>query len=215
MGNARDRQVALLVHIGHAAQAGAGHGRAVVAIFAGNDGFLVGLALDRPVVADHAQHGVVTFGARAGEKHMVHAGRRDIGNDLGQLQYRRVCGLEEQVVVRQFFHLLGGGIGQFIATVTDRHAPQAGHTVEDLVAFAVPQVNAVGFGDDPWAFLFQLLEVAERRQVVIIAQGLPFTGLRVVAGHTNLLDFSVKGAPFEGRARRIRRRRAGIPAPTN
>ena len=205
----------LLMHIGHAAQAGAGHGAAVVAILAADDGFFVRLAFDRPVVADHAQHGVVAFGAGTGEEHVVHAGRRDVGNGLGQLQHRRVSGLEEQVVVRQFFHLLGGGVSQFIATVTDRHAPQAGHAVEDLVAFAVPQINAVGFGNDARAFLFQLLEVAERRQVVITAQGLPFTGLRVVAGHTNLLDFSVKGAPFKGRARRIRRRRAGIPAPTN
>jgi hypothetical protein len=103
---------------------------------------------------------------------------------------RGVGGLEEQVVVRQFAHLFAGGIGQFVATVTDGHAPEAGHAVEDLVAFAVPQVNALRVGDDPRAFLFQLLEVAERGQVVIIAQGLPFTGLRIVAGHTNLLKKS-------------------------
>src|SRR5438046_37514 len=78
------------------------------------------------------------------------------------------------------------GIGQFIAAVTDGHAPEAGHAVEDLVAFAVPEVNAFGIGDDPRALLFQLFEVAEGGQVVIIAQDLPFTGLRVLAGHTNL-----------------------------
>ncbi|MOA08226.1 hypothetical protein D3C78_1279750 [compost metagenome] len=187
MHDARDRQVALFVHIGHAAQAGAGHGRTVVTVFTADDDLLVRLALDRPVMANHAQHGVVAFGTGTGEEHVVHAFWCDVGDGLGQFQHRRVSGLEEQVVVRQLTHLLAGGIGQLVATVTDGHAPQAGHAVEDLVAFAVPQVNALGVGDDARAFLFKLLEIAERRQVVIVAQNLPFTGLRVVAGHKALL----------------------------
>ncbi|MNL03763.1 hypothetical protein D3C87_1243110 [compost metagenome] len=187
MNDARDRQVALFVHVRHAAQARAGHGGTVIAVLAADDDFLVRLALDRPVVTNHTQHGVVAFGAGTGEEHVVHAFWRDVGDSLGQFQYRWVRGLEEQVVVRQFAHLFAGGIGQFIATITNRDTPQAGHAVEDLVAFAVPEVNALGVGDDPRAFLFQLLEVAERGQVVIVAQGLPFTGLRVVAGHVNLL----------------------------
>ncbi|MCY1366699.1 hypothetical protein D9M69_536040 [compost metagenome] len=130
---------------------------------------------------------------------MVHAFRRDVGDSLGQFQYRRMRSLEEQVVVRQFAHLFTGGIGQFIATITNCDTPQAGHAIEDLVAFAVPEVNALGVGDDPRAFLFQLFEIAERSQVVIIAQGLPFTGLRIVAGHTNLLKKSREGAARQRR----------------
>ncbi|MNO78075.1 hypothetical protein D3C76_692020 [compost metagenome] len=179
MNDARDRQVALFVHVRHTAQARAGHGGTVIAVLAADDDFLVRLALDRPIVTNHAQHGVVAFRAGTGEEHVVHAFWRDIGDGLGQLQYRRVGGLEEQVVVRQFAHLLAGGIGQFIATVTDGHAPQAGHAVEDLVAFAVPDINAVGLFDDAWAFFLQLLVVAEGRQVVVIAQGLPLEGLGV------------------------------------
>ncbi|MDK1395224.1 hypothetical protein QN071_06780 [Pseudomonas protegens] len=95
MDDTRDRQVALLVHVGHAAEAGTGHSGTVVAIDPADDGFLVRLALDRPVVADHAQHGVVAFGAGTGEEHVVHAFWRDIGDRLGQLQHRWVGSLEE------------------------------------------------------------------------------------------------------------------------
>ncbi|MCY1398226.1 hypothetical protein D9M71_132520 [compost metagenome] len=110
---------------------------------------------------------------------MVHAFGGQVGNHLGQFQHRWVRGHEEGVVERQFFHLLGRRLHQFIAAVTDSHAPQAGHAVEDLVAFAVPDINAVGLFDDAWAFFLQLLVVAEGRQVVVIAQGLPLEGLGV------------------------------------
>ena len=63
VGNARNRQIALFVHVGHAAQAGTGHGRTVVAVFAADDGLFIRLALDRPVMANHAQHGVVALRA--------------------------------------------------------------------------------------------------------------------------------------------------------
>jgi hypothetical protein len=159
---------------------GARHGRAVVAVDAADDDLLVRLALHRPVVADHAQHGVVAFGAGAGEEHVVHALRRHIGDCLGQLQRRRVGGLEEQVVVRQLLHLLAGDLGQLIATIADRHAPQAGHAIENLVAFAVPEVHALGRGDDARAFFGQLFDIAERGQVVVAAQRLPGLGLRIL-----------------------------------
>ncbi|MCY1178893.1 hypothetical protein D9M73_192670 [compost metagenome] len=95
-------------------------------------------------------------------------------------------GLEEQVVVRQFTHLRGSLFHQLFTTVADRHTPQTSHTVEDLVALAVPQVHAFSFGDDPRALLFQLFIVTERRQVMLTAKGLPLTGLRVVDAHVLL-----------------------------
>ncbi|MCY1401965.1 hypothetical protein D9M71_170950 [compost metagenome] len=110
---------------------------------------------------------------------MVHAFGGQVGNRLGQFQHRRVRGHEEGVVERQFLHLLGRCLHQLIAAVADGHAPQARHAVEDLVAFAVPDINAIGFFDDAWAFVLQLLVIAERRQVVVIAQGLPLEGFRV------------------------------------
>ncbi|MNH30673.1 hypothetical protein D3C79_909820 [compost metagenome] len=114
---------------------------------------------------------------------MVHALRGHIGDRLGQLQRGRVRGLEEQVVVRQLLHLLAGDIGQLIATIADRHAPQAGHAIENLVALAVPQVHALGRGDDARAFLGQLLDIAERGQVVVAAHRLPGKGLRILFTH--------------------------------
>jgi hypothetical protein len=84
--------------------------------------------------------------------------------------------MKEQVVVGQFAHLLAGGVGQFVTPITDGHTPQAGHAVENLVTFTVPQVHALGVSDDARANFFQLLEVAERRQVVIVAQVLAIRG---------------------------------------
>ncbi|MNN20982.1 hypothetical protein D3C81_1342880 [compost metagenome] len=177
------KQPALLMHAAHAAQARTGHGGAVVAVDAANNHLLVVLPLQRPVMADHAQHGVVAFRAGAGEEHMAHALRGDIGDRLGQLQRGRVGGLEEQVVVRQLLHLLAGDVGQLIAAIADRHAPQARHAVENLVAFAVPEVHALGRGDDARAFLGQLLDIAERGQVVVAAHRLPGKGLRILFTH--------------------------------
>ncbi|MCY1535422.1 hypothetical protein D9M68_708280 [compost metagenome] len=187
MHDAGNRQVALLVHAAHAAEAGAGHGGAVVAVDAADDHLLLRLALERPVVADQAQQGVVAFRAGAGEEHMVHAGRGDLGQRLGQLQHRRVGGLEEGVVERQLAHLPAGRLDQFLAAVADGDAPQAGHAIEDLLPLAVPQVHALGLGDDPRALLVHLLVVGERREMVLTAHGLPFAGFRVghCIGHNN------------------------------
>ena len=97
--DARDRQAALGVHALHAAQAGAGHGRAVIAVPAADDYLLLRLPLHRPVMAHHAHHRVVGLGARAGEEHMIHALRRQRGDLLRQLQRRRMGSLEKQVVI--------------------------------------------------------------------------------------------------------------------
>ncbi|MCY1445642.1 hypothetical protein D9M71_621690 [compost metagenome] len=117
---------------------------------------------------------------------MGHAFRRHGGDRFGQLQCRWVGSLEEQVVVRQLAHLFGGHFNQLFTAVTDRHAPQARHAIEDLVALAVPQVHALGLGDDPRPLLLQLFIVTERCQVMLTAKGLPLTGLRVVDAHVLL-----------------------------
>ncbi|MNN30625.1 hypothetical protein D3C81_1442790 [compost metagenome] len=133
-------------------------------------------------MAHQAQHGVVGLRAGAGEEHVVHALRRQLGDRRGQLDGRRVGGLEEQVVVGQFEHLPVRGIGQLAAAVADVDAPQAGHGVEDLLALAVPQVDAVGPGDDARALGAELLVVAERGEQVLAAEGLPFGGAALL-GH--------------------------------
>ncbi len=171
--DAGDREVALGMHGLHAAQAGAGHGAAVIGVIARNDHLLVGLAQQLPVVAHHAQHGVVGVRAGAGEEHVVHVRRRDFGQQLRQLDGRRVAALEEVVVVGQFLHLPVGGFRQFLAAVADVDAPQAGHAVQDLVAVGVPQIAAFRARDDARALGVEFAVVGERMQMVGGVEALP------------------------------------------
>src|SRR5690606_2419443 len=160
-------------------KAGSRYGGAVVAVLTADDDFLLRLPLACPVMAYQTQHGVVAFGARAGEEHVVHPFRSQLGNGLGQLQYRRMRSLEEGVVERQLAHLGTGRLDQLLAAITHGHAPQAGHAVEDFVALAFPQLYALRLGDGARALLVQLAVVAEGRQMVGPAQSLPVCGLRV------------------------------------
>ncbi len=52
-------------------------------------------------------------------------------------------GLEEGVVERQFLHLARGHLGQFVAAIAEIHAPQTGHGIQNLVALAVGQRDAL------------------------------------------------------------------------
>jgi hypothetical protein len=74
--------------------------------------------------------------------------RTDFPEQLGQFDRRRICGVKEAVVVRQLLHLPVGGFDQLLLAVAQRHAPQAGHSVQDLVAIGVPDVDAVRTGND-------------------------------------------------------------------
>ena len=60
-----------------------------------------GLPAQVPVAAHHAHDGVVRLGAGAGEEHVIELRRRQRHQRLGELDRRRVRGLEEAVVVRQ------------------------------------------------------------------------------------------------------------------
>ena len=78
MDDARDRQAALRMHRLHAAERGAAHGRAVIAVLARHDDGFSRLALRRPEMAHHADDGVARFRARAGEEDAIESGRRDL-----------------------------------------------------------------------------------------------------------------------------------------
>ncbi len=108
---------------------------------------------------------------------MIHMLRCDFGDSRGQLDGRGVGALEEAVVVGQLQHLLVGGLSQFLAAVADIHAPQTGHAVEHLVAFAVPEIHALGALDDARAALTQLLVVGKGVQIVGGVHGLQFGGI--------------------------------------
>ena len=156
----------LLVHVAHPAERAAGDRRAVIAVLARDHVFLLRLALHAPVLVHEPQHGVVAFRAAVAVEEVVEAGRRDFREHRGKLDHRRVRGLEERVVERQFLDLAIRGVGEFLAAVADVHAPEAGHPVDHLVAVGVPQVDAVGLHDHAAACAVQRTHVGERVDVV-------------------------------------------------
>ena len=63
---------ALLVHIGHSAEARSGDCAAMVSIFAADDDTLFWFAKNIPVTPDHAKRGIVGFRSGTGEKRVIH-----------------------------------------------------------------------------------------------------------------------------------------------
>ena len=166
MDDVGHRAAELCVHAGHAAERSAGHRRAVIGHVARDDAVLLRLAFERPVVAHQAQRRIVGLRAGRAEEHLVHVGRRDLGDLLGEQHRRRRRAAEEGIVVGQFLHLRGGGFGELVAAVADVDAPQAGHAVEDLVVLGIVDERAVGARDDARAGVAQFLVVGERMQVM-------------------------------------------------
>ena len=181
----RNGQAALRVHPRHAAQAAAAHGRAVIAVLAADDHRFFRLALQRPVMAHHADVGVICLGPGPGEEHMVQIPRRQFGDPRGQGDGGDMTGLEEGVVERQFHHLPRRDIGQFLTAIADIDAPQPGHSVDDLVPLGIRQRDAIGAGDDPRAFLRQPLVLGKRVHVMRGIQRLQFGGGHVVGDLTH------------------------------
>src|SRR5262249_11785337 len=101
---------------------------------------------------------------------------RNLAQQFGQLDGRRRGGLEEGVVEGQLAHLPRGRFDQRALAVADVDAPQARHRVEDLLALAVPQPDAVAARDDARALLRERLEVGERMEEVRRVGALPVGG---------------------------------------
>ena len=47
--------------------------------------------------------------------------------------------------------MLIGHFGQLLAAITDVDAPEASHAVQDFIAFAIPNIDAISMGDHAWA----------------------------------------------------------------
>jgi hypothetical protein len=179
---------------------GAGHRGAVIGVVAADDHLPIGLAEQIPVAAHHAHVGVVAFGAGAGEEHVaeVAGALADFGEQLGEFDRRRRGSLEERVVEREFLHLARGGVDQGALAIAHVHAPQAGHGIEDLVAFAVPDVDAFATDDDARAAACEGFEVGEGMEEVGCVSGLPVGrgagGLMGGGGHQR--SFWLSPSPF-------------------
>ncbi len=163
----------LPMHVRHAAGGSAEGGGAVIAIFAADDDALVGFAEGLPEHAGHAQRRVHSFGAGAGEKRVFQSGGGKAREALGKCRRRLGRGFEKGVVIRQLGHLRGRGGDQFRPAVADIHAPQAGHAVQDAVAVAVAEENAVRAGDQPDFAFVQRLMIGKRMQMVGGVHALP------------------------------------------
>ena len=133
---------------------------------ADEDGAL-GFALGLPVMADHAEDSVVGFRPRGVEEDMWQSAVGQAGDLCREHHRRRRDCLEESVVEWQLPHLLGRDFGQLFAAVADIDAPQAGHAVEDAVAFAIDDITAIGLSDDAAsAHVLDQLIILLGRQVV-------------------------------------------------
>ena len=96
--NAGNRQAALGMHAGHAAERGAGHGAAVVAILAADNNGSLRLSFQFPIAARHAHDRVVRFRTGIGEGHAIHVRRCDFGDGRGQFRGGNIGGLKETIV---------------------------------------------------------------------------------------------------------------------
>ena len=180
-----DRKPTLGMHAGHATQACARHGAAVVAAPAADDRLALGLPEHVPVTAHHAHDSVVRFRAGTGEEHMVELRRGDFCQQTGQGQCRGIGRLEETVVVRQFLHLRRGRVDQLAASIADIHAPEARHAIEDFLSLGIPQPYAIGAGDDAGTEFMQRLGIREGMQVVPAIDRLPLRrGVSIGQRHT-------------------------------
>src|SRR4030095_8622275 len=111
--------------------------------------------------------------------------------------------LEEAVVVRELAHLFRGDVRELIPAVADVDAPEPRHRVEDLLAFGIDQVHALGVRNDARAFGRERAEVRERMHVVPGVDLLPLARYPTRAPCLRAHD----------RSPGLRRSTAGVPFP--
>ncbi len=165
------------VDVRHAAHGARRDRRAVVGVPARDDDAPVGLALERPVMADEADRRVVRFGARRAVEHLLQVRGRDLGELAREGDDGGMRRLEEGVVERQLEHLLIGRLGQLLAAVADVAGPEPRHAVEHALALAVPDVGTVGAHDDAGPARTHRLVIGEGVQMVERVELLQLLGL--------------------------------------
>ena len=110
------------------------------------------------------------------------------------------------VVVAERLQSLVAGLGQRLVAVAELHAPQARHAVDDLLAFGVPEVNALAARDDAHAFLVQRRGVGKGMDVMGGVERLPMLGLvAAVRGHVARTPDEERDVQRSGRAHASRR----------
>ena len=122
-------------------------GGAVIGVETGDDVLLLRLAAAVLVVLDQPVRGVHGGGAAGGQEHVVEVAGGQAGEFFAQLDGDVVGHVGKRIGIGQLPHLIGDGLGHFLATQADVGAPHAAHGIEKAVALGVVDIGAVA-GDD-------------------------------------------------------------------
>ena len=146
----------------------------MIALFQGNELRLLGLSFGFPIGADQTNHRFVRLRAARGQDHPAQALGRDLGQ-LGRQLHGRDRGRADQRGCKgQLVHLLGHGAVDFFAAVSDMHIPQGGETVDILLAFRIPEIDALTLDKNGYSLV--LLQAERHKPVdevgrILLAQG--------------------------------------------
>ena len=160
-----------------------------------DDGLAPGHALDVPIPPHQPDVGVVRLGPGAREEDVVQITGGKLGNLGRQSNRGHMRRLEEGVVIGQLLHLPRRDLGQFLPPVADVHAPEPRHPVDDPVAFAVGQPDALAPRDDPRALGRQPRLVGERMEMVRRVQSLQLGRRHMVGDHVHRGDLAESAGP--------------------
>ncbi|MNQ80509.1 hypothetical protein D3C85_954940 [compost metagenome] len=112
-----------------------------------DDVLLLGFSSAVLVVLDQPVRSVHGGGATGGQEHMVEVAGGQAGEFFAQLDGDVVRHVGKRVRIGQLTHLVGDGLGHFLATQANVGAPHAAHRIEKAVALGVVDVGAVACDD--------------------------------------------------------------------
>ena len=135
-------------------EACAGRRRAVVAALQRDEMLLARLAQGVVVLHDEAHGRIHRFRAAQREVHVLQRRRRDLHQLVGQANGGLAAEVEVPRGIGQLAHLVGSSLHHALLPVAHVHAPQACERVQQLLALAVGQPNALCGGKDVGAALF-------------------------------------------------------------
>ena len=160
------RQVELVVEDRQSRQASAVRTGAVISLFQCNEVLLAAFTTGVEIVAHHADHGVHRIRAAQGEEHVVEIARRQLGELGRQFNCRLAAKVKIPGCIGQPLHLFGGRGNHIFVAVSRVHAPQAGKSVEQFIAFRVCQEHPFSGLHDSDATLLMGADRHDRMEVV-------------------------------------------------
>ena len=146
----------------------------MIALFQGDELRLLGLPFGFPIGANQTDHRFVRLRTARGQNDPAQSLGRDLGQLGRQLDGRDRGRADQRRRKGQLVHLLGHGAVDFFAAVSDMHIPQRGETVDILLAFRIPEIDA--FALDKNGYPLVLLQAERHKAVdevgrILLAQG--------------------------------------------